>query len=494
MKTLFLKTLCGLSMIVLLSCDDETDKVAQPVGVQFQNLNQTIREDNSEGSVVRLQLNKAATANGVITLTMTEDMHQRIQTNPAHAQGVVTLPVTKGSSQLQFEVSAINNTVIEGNQTITFSIEASQAFTLGDKKTFQLIIEDDDSEVEIPVFSTANFETQQESLLESAGQSLVYSITFTPAVTQASNVSITITSDNPSAFVTTPASVNNTITLPAPVGTTSLTFTVDAVNNADFNGNTQVEFTITNTDGSIVKGTQVKQTTDIIDDELSGKIKGYEVVGPEGSEKRTYLYDLKGRIAKTITEKNAPHNPTTLTDTYFYDAQDRVTKINKWLGRDVVYTWNNGRIERADVYQDDVRIQYANYDYDALGNLVGIEPFYKQPDGSFKMSGVTVYLYFENGNLYKSLTFNSQEDQEPELIITRTYENYLDVSAPVSMFEILPTVNFQKELPGTYRYEYHTIGQDITYQLSYEFREDGLPSKRTASAPGETQTTHYSYY
>lgn len=497
MKTLFLKTLCSLCMIGLLSCDDEIDKVAPQVVVQFHHLNQTLSEDSNEGYNVMLILNQDAADNGTVMLTMPENMLQRVQTNPAHSNGVITLAVTKGSSQLQFEVRAINNTLVEGNQTITFSIQSAPGFILGDKKTFDLLIEDDDSdnEEETPVLSTVNFDTNQQSLLENSVESLVYRITFTPAVTQPSSVVVNITSDNTQRFVTNPASVNNTITLHAPVGTTSLTVTLDGVNNADFDGNSQVEFTIANTTGSLIKGAHVKQTSTIIDDELRGKIKGYEVYAPEGSEKRTYQYDLKGRIAKIITEQNAAHNPITLTDTFFYDAQDRVTKINKWLGRDILYTWNNNKIVRAEVYQDDKLIQYANYDYDELDNLVGVEPFYKQNDGSFKMSGVTVYLYFEDGNLYKSLTYNNPEnDQEPVLHITRTYENYLNANSPISMFEFLPTVQLQNQLAGTYRFENHSIQQDITYQLSYEFNEDGFLSKRIASAPGETQTTNYYYY
>ncbi len=147
------------------------------------------------------------------------------------------------------------------------------------------------------------------------------------------------------------------------------------------------------------------------------------------------------------------------------------------------------------MYQDDKLIQYANYDYDERNNLVGVEPFYKQSDGSFKMSGVTVYLYFEDGNLYKSLTYyNPGNDQEPFLLLTHTYENYLSAGSPISMFEFLPAGQFQTKLAGTYRFENHSIPQDITYQLSYEFTEDGLLSKRVASAPGETQITNYYYY
>ncbi len=213
MKTLFLKTLCGFCIIILLSCHDEIDKVTPQVVVQFQQLNQTLREDSNEGYNVLLILDQAAAANGMVTLTMPENMHHRVQTSPAHNNGVITLAVIKGSSQLQFGVSAVNNTLKEGNQMIPFSINATEGFIPGNKKTFELLIEDDDhdDEQETPVLSTVNFERQQQSLRENAGESLVYRITVSPAVTQASNVFVNVTSDHAQAFVTNPASVNNTI-------------------------------------------------------------------------------------------------------------------------------------------------------------------------------------------------------------------------------------------------------------------------------------------
>jgi hypothetical protein len=166
-----------------------------------------------------------------------------------------------------------------------------------------------------------------------------------------------------------------------------------------------------------------------------------------------------------------------------------------WLGRDIIYRWNNNRIERADVYQDDVLIQYANYAYDEQGNVAGVEPFYKQQDGIFKRGLFSIYLYFTDGNIYKALTYNdSPNSDEPVLITTRTYDQYTDVSAPISMVEILPNVKSQKHLAGSYRMENHSINSDMLYSITYEFRPDGKPSKRIASAPGDTQTVVYHYY
>jgi hypothetical protein len=499
MKTLFPQILIGLLLVVLTSCKDEGDPAAsgQRAVIQFQQEQQTLREDDNDGVVVSLALNRALASAGTVTLKIAEDMQQRIQTVPAHAAGVLSLPIAKGASQVQFSVKAIDNIHAEGDQTVMLSLESAAGLILGEQNALQLIIEDDDNGTNNPepVQSMANFAEHSEAISENAGEALAYKIIFTPAVAVESKVVIAISTAHADAFVTQPAVENNTITLVAPAGTSELTFSVEAINNTVINGNTEIEFSIASTEGSVIKGTNLIQDLTISDDELAGKIKGYEVTSAESGEKRTFEYDSKGRIARVIIAKLAPFNNTTITETYFYDDQDRLVKINKWLGRDILYTWNNNRIERADVYQDGVLIQYATYAYDDQGNVGGVEPFYKQANGTFSRGLFSIYLYFTNGNLYKALTYNDVAgSEEPALISTRTYDDYLDVTAPVAMLDILPNVSAQKNLAGSYRLEEHMVDRDTQYKLTYEFRPDGQPSKRTAAAPGDTQVALYHYY
>ena len=494
MRTLFPKFMSGLLIVALMSCEEDPDKALpdQLALIQFQSGEMTISEGSNEGTQILLTLDRATTSAGTVTLTLDEDMRHRLQTNPAHIEGVLSLPVAKGVSQLQFNVKAIDNALAEGNQVIVISIVESDAFILGEQKTFQLIVEDDETN-DSPVQSTVSFAEHSETVIENETEPIEYNILFTPAVAIDSKVVVEINSPNTDAFVTNPVSENNRITLNVPAGTNELSFTLQAINNAELNGHTEVEFTIVSTEGSVVMGSNLVQDVTIKDDELVGKLKSYEINAGENGEKRTYEYDTKGRISKIITVRTASHNSTALTDTYFYDEQDRVIKINKWLGRDILYTWTTNRIDRADVYQDGELIQYANYAYDDQGNLAGVEPFYKQPDGSFKDGGITVYLYFTDGNLYKSLTYNSSPNQEV-LWTTRTYDQYLSAEAPIAMVEVLPNVDMQKKLAGSYRFENHATGQDETYSITYEFMTNGLPSKRTASAAGDTQITVYTYY
>jgi hypothetical protein len=123
----------------------------------------------------------------------------------------------------------------------------------------------------------------------------------------------------------------------------------------------------------------------------------------------------------------------------------------------------------------------------------GVVSYYRQDNGEFLKGLFTVYLYFVDGNLYKTLTYNDTGDPEnPQLVRTRTYENYIDVSNPFPMTEILPGVNPQAKLPTTYRTE--EAGTDLTYQMTYEYRPDGLPGKRIATPQGDLQTAVYYYY
>jgi hypothetical protein len=60
------------------------------------------------------------------------------------------------------------------------------------------------------------------------------------------------------------------------------------------------------------------------------------------------------------------------------------------------------------------------------------------------------------------------------------------------MMEILPNVNSQPNLPGSYQVEEN--GHNILYQFSYEFDENGKPTRRTASSSAGSEVAYYEYY
>jgi hypothetical protein len=60
------------------------------------------------------------------------------------------------------------------------------------------------------------------------------------------------------------------------------------------------------------------------------------------------------------------------------------------------------------------------------------------------------------------------------------------------MLEILPNINSQPNLPGSYQVEEN--GHNILYQFTYVFDENGNPTRRTATSSAGSEVASYEYY
>jgi len=293
-------------------------------------------------------------------------------------------------------------------------------------------------------------------------------------------------------FITEPPIKDGEMHLPIAAGTNLVSFKVVPIDNATFNGEYQIEFNIAQASSNIRKGTKLNESFKISDDEMSNMPKGYEIAAGLWGLKETREYDALGRVSKVHIEKATP-TKSSHTKTYFYTSTGELEKINLFPGTDEVYTWQNGRIVKSEEIRNGVVQSYIEYDYDDHGNVSGTVNYYLQKDGQFAVGALFGYLYFTDGNIYKQFSYSpSQNGEEPALLSTRTYEGYIDSTNPFSMVEILPTVKTQTKLPSSFRVEEN--GVDLNYNLSYEFGNDGLVKKRTASSAQATEVAVYSYY
>lgn len=240
-------------------------------------------------------------------------------------------------------------------------------------------------------------------------------------------------------------------------------------------------------------GKGMPHSGDLGDNRATPKPKSYVTHGGGWSSKKTYEYDETGRINKVHWVTETPFLRQG-TDTYYYDASGQVERINRYSGRDDYYYYENGRIIRSETIQDGVLKSYSEYDYDPAGNVGAQALYHRNPyTGEMAQSYIFIYLYFNDGNIYKQLTYlPASGAEEPELHSTRTYDNYTDTLNPFPMIEILPNAVAQKHLPGTFRIEEN--GVDLQYRLSYEFDENGVLVKRVTTGPGGTEATVYEYY
>ncbi len=207
---------------------------------------------------------------------------------------------------------------------------------------------------------------------------------------------------------------------------------------------------------------------------------------------REYEYLPDGKVSKVSWITHTP-NERKGFNTYHYDGE-LIKKIVTEYGDETIFLWENGRIVRSENHSVGVLKNYTLYAYDDRGNVGATEIYHRQSNGGYLLSFTTVYLYFQDGNVYKALTYtpSATEGEDPILLKTQTYEGYSSAPNPFPMVNILPNIKAQKNLPTSYRHEAN--GVELQYSLSYEFREDGYPLQRTVSGAGASETTTYQYY
>jgi hypothetical protein len=484
--------------ILLLSCED--DPLNQEGGnnekitVQFETGSREIAENAAEGTLV-VKFHKPAVTDGVLTLKADNQFIQNFMTTPGVENGLIRIQFSRGDASAEIRLTPIDNALKDGNRLVNLTLHNLPVqFIAGVNNTINVMVKDDETTGPV-VQSVANFIDQDIMLDEANPTGAVYQIHLSDPVAIDSEIKINLSSDNGVYnlhYVTEPAAENNVVTLQVTPGLSVIGFTVKPVANTDITGELKIEFLISQTSGSITKGNNLDQSIIIKDDELAQKPKGYEVTAANTIVKRFYEYDPFGRVSKVKWENYTPYLSHG-TDTYYYDVNGLLVKINKAPGRDILYHWSNARIVKSEQVVDGKITNYTDFEYDGYGNIAGAGPHYLQPDGTFAKGIYTIYLYFLDGNLYKSLTYAPTKDPlEPYLLSTKTYDNYIDVANPFPMTEVLPLVKSQTKLATTYRVEEN--GTDLTYHMTYEYRPDGLPGKRIATTNGDTQTAVYHYY
>lgn len=482
---------------VFVSCDDdvitEHNSSGSKVTIAFESAAKTVAENGSE-ETFSLALSRPLAADAQLILKADNGIAENFTPSPAIVDGIIKIPLLKGATGATFKLSPVDNADKDGNRVGNLRIQSlSVPFITGTYSAMNITITDDDGGTS--VMSVANFIEQSITLAETADTWIDYQVHFSEAVSADSEVKIAITAEKGSYgidFISEPAAENDIVTLHVAAGLRVIDFRVRPVDNARVTGDLKVNMAITEASGAIQKGNKLQQLLTITDDELAGKPKGYEVTAATDIVKRFYEYDEQGRVSKVFWQNYSPYL-TEGTETYHYDANSQILRIEKYPGRDILYHWVADRITRSETMWHGVLHEYSQYDYDAAGNLGGVVSYYRQDDGSFAKGFYTIYLYFADGNLYKSLTYQDSNDPEnPNLVSTRTYDNYIEASNPFPMTEVLPNIRMQKNLATTYRVE--ESGFDFLYQMTYEFDNDGKPTKRIATAGSHTQTAVYHYY
>jgi len=486
------------SMAFLAGCQkskDMTVPATSQVAIEFKSTHLLVQE-NETNRVIEILLDKPASKDGMVKLSIDSIQQTRFTTEPALVNGQINLPISKNQGSAAVKIIPVNNSAYDGNQLLVMTLSnPTEGFRLGQKKSLAFTLADDDTSGNPLAKSVANFPTKEIKISETKSEGETLTIQFSKALEAEGSLEIAIQSPHAiygTHFLSRPAAVNGKIILHPAIGNNAASITIVPVNNSIINGDFGINLTIANTSGSIQKGTELNHTVKIADDELTNKPKGYATSGGGWGLQKLYEYNEAGDIKQVHIETSAPANSTRI-ETYFYNAQKQIVKINTHPQIDMVFTWTNGKITKSETIDHGITNKYTLFEYDNFGNVSGAANYYRQPNGQFKLGSLMGYLYFTDRNLYKSLYYIPKEGSDDyTLISTRTYEGYIDAENPFPMVDIHPAVKTQRKLPSSYRIEEN--GADLRYNFTYEFRNDGLVSKRIATGSQTSETATYLYY
>jgi hypothetical protein len=473
----------------VMSCDDETETVVKPGLAQFEKSELSFSEDSEKETIV-ITFSKPASNPGEVSVSVSSSNVDKFQLNPVQDNGVIHLPFSKGQSQVSFEIVSLNNDVLDGDKTLDFTIlSVSQDYDIGTNRTLATMCLDDETP------ARANFVAHEGTMREANDSGGPVTITFSHETKAAGVLRLSIQSSDAiygTHFITDPQAVEGIITIPVQEKKAWVSFMVTPVNDELYDAGRSVKYTIVEAEGGVVKGGILEHDLKIVDDELEGTGKGYEVIAGSWRYKRRYEYNENGTISNIYWDKQTPGHSGGVFS-YVYNTSGQLEKIIESSVREEIFLREAGKIFKSEEYTNSVLTKYTLYGYDDAGNVAEAAVHYRQPDGSLKLSMILVYLYHTDHNIYKVLTYNPVEGSEdPILIGTKTFDHYVDVENPFPMVEILPDQRAQHKLPASYRIEEN--GHDITYQFTYEFSAESKPVTRTATSSSGSEIAYYEYY
>src|SRR5688572_5471022 len=165
MKKNLLIRLFAFAFIVSLvtSCSEDLEPVAAPPAeepvpsdekppitisyVEFIPANAIVKENNSEGYLLQIQLSESLAAEGKIVVEVNSKAvyGRHFITEPAFTDGKLHLPIVPESKLVFFKVIPIDNAIITGEREIKFNISQTSAnLRKGSKVTEAFKIYDDE--------------------------------------------------------------------------------------------------------------------------------------------------------------------------------------------------------------------------------------------------------------------------------------------------------------------------------------------------------------
>jgi len=132
------------ALLPLSGCGGGEPATIKPSAVEFQKADISLEED-AKPLTVRINLSLPASKSGEVKIEIISVYPDSFVTEPETVNGVLSLPVIRGQRFITFNIIAPENTLKEGDKTISFTIiSVSEGFVVGGKKALSATLIDDE--------------------------------------------------------------------------------------------------------------------------------------------------------------------------------------------------------------------------------------------------------------------------------------------------------------------------------------------------------------
>jgi hypothetical protein len=322
----------------------QDDEVAQPGVLQFSTSAYSVNEN---GGTATINVTRTSGSNVAVSVSYTtSDGTATAGSDYTAVSGTLTFAV--GETSKTFTVPIINDTVVEGNETVNLTLSnPTGGATLGSQTTATLIILDDD----VVQPGVLQFSASASSVNENQGTA-----TITVTRTGGSNVPVSVhyaTSDGTATAGSDYTAVSGTLNFA--VGETSKTFTVPIIDDTLVENPETVLLTLSNPTGGATLGSQATATLTIVDNDTNGQpvtvtfrqgVNGYTGT-TDASISTQYAQYTSGNGTTTLNGGQLDVYQTTGTGSYTMESLIRFSNLGIPAGATVsgatltlnLYTW-----------------------------------------------------------------------------------------------------------------------------------------------------------
>lgn len=293
------------AIILLVSCSkDETKSVTGKIKFATADLIEV------EGATIPLGINLSIDSyyhkGGTVHIDVTGGNYGSDYTLSSGSSSF-EIQVNPGSLLASFSVTTINDNLVEGDVDLVFTITSvSGDLIIGNDSTFNLKILNDD----IPSIATANFANPTYQINENDTSVKQIDLAFNQPTSNGGTISISTTG---TAIFGTDFSIvgesSATFNIVVPPGASSAQFSIQSIDDAVFENNKEISFTITAVSGGLQFQSPNETTVTIVDNDFVQIPINYVQDFESNNSTPNYLSSVLGFNVLTINQSS---NITTL--------------------------------------------------------------------------------------------------------------------------------------------------------------------------------------